>query len=102
MQLAHHEQQVVRQPGVIEAARQLLGAAAVALVEADDVPAGGPRLVGNAAHVVREARPFETVQQDERPAHRAVRVPMMAMREDARVVRDVEAPLNGRRKVSEE
>ena len=57
---------IVRQPGVIEAARQVLGAAAIPLVQPDDVPAGGPGLVGHAAHVVRDAGALEAVQQQQR------------------------------------
>ena len=45
------------QPRVVEPLRQVLGAAAVPLVEQHDVEAGRPRLVGEPAHVVGLARP---------------------------------------------
>src|SRR2546425_4283617 len=89
---------------MIEAARQPLCPAAVALVEANDIPAGGPCLVRDAAHVMRRARPFEAMEENQRPLSRVRfggqvggRGRMdVAVREHARVGRDVEVPLNRR------
>mgnify|MGYP002085141810 CR=1 FL=1 len=59
------KQGISRQPGVIEAARQVFGATAVALVQPHDVPASGPRLVRNARHVVRPTRALQPMEQDD-------------------------------------
>ena len=88
-QFAQHEHRVVDEAGVIEPAREVLGAPAVALVQPHHVPAGRPRFVGHATHVVRLARSFEPVQQEERGSCRAAALPM-TMREHAGVGRDVE------------
>ena len=69
----------------------MLGAAAVALIEPHHVEAGGKRLVGEAAHVVRLARAFETVQRQQRRRGLTVRLPV-AVRQHARVGGDVEIP----------
>ena len=53
------------QARMIEARREVLGAAAVALIQPDDVEAAREGLVGDAAHVVRGARSLEPVQQDQ-------------------------------------
>ena len=79
------------QPGVKQADRQLLGVAAVALVEAHDVQAAAKRLGGEAAHVVGLARSVEPVQRDERRMLPRARMPV-AVRGDARVGVDVEVP----------
>src|SRR6266545_1202074 len=89
---------------MIEAARQPLGPAAVALVEPNDIPAARPRLVRDAAHVMRRARPFKAMEENERPPSRwrfggqvGGRGRMdVAVRENACVGRDVEVPLNRR------
>ena len=65
-QLAHDEQRVVRQTRVVQPAGEMFGVAAVPLIEADHIPAGGPRLVGDAGDVVSEARALEAVQQQQR------------------------------------
>jgi hypothetical protein len=80
---------------MIEAARQPFGAAAIALIEPDDVPAGGPRLVRDAAHVVRHAGAFKAVQQDKGGAV-APRRPEVTVRKHASVGSHVEVPLDGR------
>ena len=49
----------------------------------------GERLVGQPAHVMRLAGPFETVQREQRGRRRTVGLPV-AMGEDARIRRDVE------------
>ena len=69
---------------MIEPLRQVLRAAAVALVEPDDVEAGGKRLVGDAAHVMRLARSLEPVQHDQCRTRLAAGLPV-AQREHARV-----------------
>src|SRR5262245_8951402 len=50
---------------MVKATRQVLGVAAVALVEPHDVPTAGPRLVGHSAHVMGKAGALETMQEDE-------------------------------------
>ena len=88
-QFVQHEQRIVRQPGVIQAARQMLRLAAVALVQAHDVPARRKGLLGHAAHVVRRARAFEAVQQQQRRMSRGLGLPV-TVREHTCVGRHVE------------
>ena len=54
------------QAGMKQPGGQMLGVAAVALVQAHDVHAARERLRGDAAHVVRVARSVQAVQRDER------------------------------------
>src|SRR5262245_17924456 len=84
---------IVRQPRMIETARQPFGPAAIALIEPDDVPPRGPRLVGNAAHVVGHAGTLEAVKQDKGRCA----APKVTMCKHPGVRRHVEIPLNGRR-----
>ena len=88
-QLAQHEQRIVGQAGVVEAAREMLGLAAVALIETYNIPARGKGLVGHAAHVVRSARALEAVQEQQRRMARGLGMPV-TMREHTCVGRDVE------------
>ena len=74
---------------MIQATRQVLGVAAVALVEPHDVPATGPRLVGHSAHVVRKAGALETMQQDVGRMLRGTVMPM-TMCEHTSIGGDVE------------
>ena len=90
-QLGQHAQRIGGQPRVIEPARQVLGAAAIALVEPDDVESGGEGLLGQAAHVMRFARALETVQRQQRRRRLTVRLPV-AVRQHPRVGGDVEKP----------
>jgi hypothetical protein len=76
----------------------MLGAAAVALIQAHDVEAARPGLGGDAAHVMGVARAFEAVQGDERRARETVLVPVTVC-QDAGVVRDVEVAGLGRRQL---
>ena len=63
--------------------------AAVPLIEPHDIEARSPRLVGDAAHVVRLAGTFQTVQGENRRTTPAVALPM-AVRQHARVRRHLE------------
>lgn len=74
---------------MIQPAGEVLRVAAVALVQTDDVPSRGPRLVRDAADVVGEARAFKAVQQQERRMLPDARMPM-AVGEHARVWCNVE------------
>jgi hypothetical protein len=94
-ELAHHRKWIGGETRVIQPAGQVLGAAAVALVETDDVEAARPRLVGHPAHVVAVARPFEAMQQDDRERRDAVGLPV-AVAEHLGVVGDPEQPRLGR------
>ena len=87
----HHLERVGGQPRVVEPATQVLGAAAIALVETHDVEAAGPGLVGHAAHVVPVTRPLEAVQQHDGQRAGAIGSPV-AMAEDFGVVGDAEEP----------
>ena len=90
-QLGEDAQRIRREAGVIQALRQVLGPAAVPLIEPDDVEAGGEGLVGEAAHVVRVARPLETVQHQQRRAGLTAGLPV-AVGQHAGVGRHVEMP----------
>ena len=97
-QLAHHRNRIAGEPRVIEAVGQVFGRAAVALVEAHRVEAGGECLVGQAAHVMRLARALEAVKRDERGMLPRPRLPV-AVGEHARAGSDVEqARLSGRQR----
>jgi hypothetical protein len=61
----------------------MLGSAAIALIEADDVEAAAKRLVGDTQHVVRIARSLEPVQRDDRWVGPWIVLPV-TMCEDAR------------------
>src|SRR6266545_3980742 len=94
--LVHHKDRIVRQPRVIEAGREVLGAAAVALVQEHGIESCGVCLFGDPRHVMRGARALETVQHDERREPGAVRLPE-AVRRDARIGGNIEeARLDGR------
>ena len=93
-QLPQDEERIGREPRVIEPARQVLGTAAIALIEADDVEAGGQGLVGHAAHVVREARAFQPVQHQQRRRRGSIGLPI-AVGQHAGIGRDVEVPRLG-------
>src|SRR5688572_33258613 len=67
----------------------MFGVATVPLVETHHIPARRPRLVRDAADVVREARSFEAVEQQERRMLRRRVVPV-AVREHAGIVGHVE------------
>ena len=69
----------------------MLGAAAIALIEPHHVEAGGERLVGEPAHVVRLARAFEAVQRQQRRRRLTVGLPV-AVGQHARIGGDVEKP----------
>ena len=90
-QLPDDRGRIRREARVVEAAREVLGLPAVALVEQHHVEAAGERLVGEPAHVVRPARPLEPVQGQQRRPRRGRRLPV-AMRQHPRVRRDVEVP----------
>src|SRR5262245_5606043 len=83
---------IMRQPRMIEAPRQPFGSAAIALIEPDDVPPYGPRLVGNAAHVVGHAGTLEAVKQDKG----GCAAPEVTVCKHASVRRHIEVPLNRR------
>src|SRR5262245_4462773 len=83
----------MRQSRVIETSRQMLGVAAVPLIEPDDVPPCGPRLVGYAGDVVGQTGPFQSVQQQERGMSLTLRVPV-TVRQHARIGGDIEVPLD--------
>src|SRR2546427_3728785 len=80
--------------------REVLGVAAVPLVEAHDVHAACERFRGNPAHVVRVARPVQAVQYEDGRARPWLGLPM-AFGEHARVVIDVEVAADGRRETGE-
>src|SRR5678815_5888825 len=86
----------MRQAGVVQTAREMLGVTAVPLIEAYHIPAGRPRLVGNAGDVVGLTRTFQAMQQEKRRVLVALVVPV-AMRKHARVGRHIEVALTGRR-----
>jgi hypothetical protein len=88
-QLSEDEGRIRGQSRTIQPSRHVLGAAAVALIEPDDIEAGGEGLVGEAAHVVRFARSFETVQGQQRRRGFTAGLPV-AVRQHARIRRDVE------------
>ncbi len=73
----------------------MLGLAAIALVETNDVPARGEGLVGHAAHVVGRARALEAVQEQQRGMACGLGVPM-TVREHTRVGCNVEEPWHRR------
>ena len=75
---------------------QVLGVAAVALVQPHDIHPTRERLGGEPAHVMRVARPVQAVQRDERRALPPVRLPV-AIGGDARAGRDVEVAPHRRR-----
>ncbi len=61
---AEDGEHVAGEAGVVEGWGEVLGAAAVAHVHADDVAAGEPELVGVADDVLRVGGAFETVDDD--------------------------------------
>ena len=63
--LLDHVRGVCREARVIQPVAERLGAAAVALVEQDDVEAAREGLVGDPLHVVRGARSFQAVERDQ-------------------------------------
>src|SRR5438552_12804527 len=67
----------------------MLRAAAIALVQADDVKAAREGFCGDAFHVVRVARGVQTVEDEDRRPFPPARLPV-ALREDARISLDVE------------
>src|SRR5436190_8724413 len=74
----------------------MLGAAAVPLVETHHVPPRCPGLVRDAAHVMRETRTLEAVQEQERRMILWPFVPV-AVREDTGALGHVEVALGGGR-----
>ena len=72
-----------------EARGEMLRAAAVPLIESDDVHAAREGLRGEPEHVVGAARPVQPVERDERHVLPRVRLPV-AVRQDPRVRRDIE------------
>ena len=61
-EFAHDSEWIRRQARVIQARRQMLGSAAVALVQQHRVPASARGLRCKTAHVMRLTRAFESVQ----------------------------------------
>ena len=88
-QLVYHVRGVGGQPGMKQPARQVLGPAAVPLVQPDRVHAAGERLGGKTAHVVRIARSIQAVQGDQRGSRPRFRLPV-AVRQHPRVAVDLE------------
>jgi hypothetical protein len=80
---------VLRHPAVVERGGEVLGAAAVAHVHADDVEAAAVSLLRRAEHVERVGRAFEPVQQEQGRRRPALRLPA-AFEEDARAGLDLE------------
>src|SRR5919108_1955529 len=78
----------------------MLGAAAVTLIQADDVEPALPGFRCHAAHVVDIARPFEPVQQQEGRFRGSIRVPVTP-RHDARIGGHIEDSIDRRGKIRE-
>ena len=93
-QLPNHVQRIVGQSRVVQAPRQLFGAAAIPLIQTHDVPSLGPGLVGDASHVVGVTRALEAVQQDDGRTLVRSGVPM-TVGQDACIRCDVEEPRHG-------
>ncbi len=75
---AHHRAHVARHPAVVERGAEPFGAAAVAHVHADDVHPRGPGFVRRPNDVLRFARAFESVDEDDREGLLALRLPVAA------------------------
>jgi hypothetical protein len=88
-QLADHVFRVGREPGMEQTGREMLGAAAVPLVQAYDAHAAGEGLGAEALHVVGVARAVEAMEREQRGAVPRPGLPV-AVGEDARVFGDVE------------
>ena len=76
--------------------REMLGVAAIPLVQPYHIHAARERLRGESAHVVRIARSVQAVQRDERRTLTSVRLPM-AVGGDTRPGGDVEVAPDRRR-----
>ncbi len=61
---ANHGRHVARQTRVVEGGREVIHAAAVALVHEDDVHAGREPIAGYTQHVLRVRGAFEAVDDD--------------------------------------
>ena len=96
--LARHRRDIVRQPRVIEHRSERVRAATVALVVADHIHPRGQRLLGDAEHVLRIARPFEPVHNNDGQRVRSIRLPV-AVAKHLDAGRDFDQPLLRRRQM---
>ncbi len=82
--VARHCGNIRRAPGMIERGSERIGAAAIALVHADHIHAGGQSLLRDAQHVFRFAGALQTMHDDDGQRILPVRLPMaLAQHADA-------------------
>src|SRR5438132_6238128 len=80
-QFGHDLSEILTQAAMIEGWGQVLGPAAVALIETDHIEPGSPRLSSDSVHVMRFATAFQTVEQENRAVVFRIALPMTVAEE---------------------